>query len=165
MEVKFDVKMTQKIMYNFLMNHTYRSMTGVMGILFGIAAFVIFGMTLGHAETFMSVLYLLFGIWFLLYLPINLYLRSAKQVKSNPVFQKPLHYTINDEGITTEQGDQQAQMKWEDLVKVTETKMSLLIYTGKRYSFVLPKEAMGSRYKDVAALIKKHMPDRKVKMK
>lgn len=165
MEVKFDVKMTQKIMYNFLMNHTYRSMAGVMGILFGVAAFVIFGITLGYAETFMSVLYLLFGIWFLLYLPVNLYLRSGKQVKSNPVFKKPLHYTINDEGITTEQDDQQAQMKWEDLVKVTETKMSLLIYTGKRYSFVLPKEAMGSQYKDVAALIKKHMPDRKVKMK
>ena len=38
MEVKFEVKMTQKVMYNFLMNHTYRSMTGISGVLFGVAA-------------------------------------------------------------------------------------------------------------------------------
>ena len=165
MEVKFDVKMTQKIMFDFMMNHTYKSLTGVMGILFGISAFVIFAVTLGHTESFMSVLYLVFGIWFLLYLPVNLYLRSSKQVKSNPAFKKPLHYTISEVGITTEQGDQKAEMKWEDLLKVTETKLSLLVYTGKRYSFVLPKEAIGAQYEEVTGLIKKHMPAEKVKIK
>ena len=48
MEVKFDVKMTQKIMFDFMMNHTYKSLTGVMGILFGISAFVIFARIADH---------------------------------------------------------------------------------------------------------------------
>ena len=32
MEAKFEVKMTQKVMYNFLLNHTYRSAAGVVDV-------------------------------------------------------------------------------------------------------------------------------------
>ena len=56
--IRFEVKMTQKIMYNFLMNHTYRSLSGIMGILFGIAAFVIMGVTYGDVPSWQSGVYL-----------------------------------------------------------------------------------------------------------
>ena len=51
MEVKFDVKMTQKIMYNFLLSHTYKSFSGVVGVLFGAVALVVFAMTFGKVES------------------------------------------------------------------------------------------------------------------
>ena len=98
MEAKFEVKMTQKVMYNFLLNHTYRSAAGVVGLLFGLSAFVLCIVTFGNVPVWQSILYLLFGIWFFLYLPLNLYLRSKKQVKGNPVFQKPICYVVNDNG-------------------------------------------------------------------
>ena len=47
MEAKVEVKMTPKIMYDFMMYHTYRSFSGIFGIILGIAAFVMFGTTLG----------------------------------------------------------------------------------------------------------------------
>lgn len=165
MEVKFDVKMTQKIMYDFLMNHTYKSFAGVFGLLFGLSAFVVFGMTFGKVDTWQSILYGLFGIWFILYLPVNLYLRSVKQVKLNPTFKKPITYTISGEGISTSQEDKSAQIKWEDMVKVRQTRYSLLVYTGKRYSFVLPRESMGDRYQDAVTLIREHMDPKRVKIK
>lgn len=105
MEVKFDVKMTQKIMYNFLMNHTYKSMAGIAGVLFGIGAFVIMAVTWGNVPEWQSMVYLLFGFWFLLYQPVSLYMKAAKQVKLNPTFQKPVTYIISETGITTMQGD------------------------------------------------------------
>ena len=163
--IRFEVKMTQKIMYNFLMNHTYRSLSGIMGILFGIAAFVIMGVTYGDVPSWQSGVYLLFGVWFLLYLPVSLFTRSAKQVKLNPVFKKPINYVIGDGGITTMQDEKQALIQWEDMLKVTETKMSLLAYTGKRYSFVLPKECMGDQYEAVVKMIRRHMDPGKVKIK
>lgn len=165
MEIKFEVKMTQKVMYNFLMNHTYRSMTGILGVLFGVAAFVLLGVTYGNVPAWQSGAYLLFGVWFLLYLPVSLYTRAAKQVKLNPTFKKPITYIINEEGVTTMQGDQQAVIAWEDMMKVTETKLSLLAYTGKRYSFVLPKECMGGQYQDVVKMIREHMEPQRVKIK
>lgn len=165
MEAKFEVKMTQKIMFHFMMNHTYKSPTGILGILFGLSAFVLFGVTINNAQPWQSILYLLFGIWFILYLPVNLYLRSGKQVKGNPVFKKPITYLVNNEGITTMAADQQSHMKWDSLVKVEESKESLMIYTGKRTSFVWPKESIGNQYDMVIRMIGMYMDANKVKLK
>lgn len=165
MEVKFEVKMTQKIMYDFLMNHTLRSVSGIVGILFGLIALIVFITTLGKVEVTMSIIYFIFGIWFLLYLPVALYLRSAKQVKSNPIFQNPLGYVINDKGIQTIQEKQKARIEWESILKITQTQKSLLVYTGRRYSFVLPLENIGSQYDTLMKLMKRHLPAGKIKIK
>ena len=111
------------------------------------------------------MVYLLFGFWFLLYQPVSLYMKAAKQVKLNPTFQKPVTYIISETGITTMQGDKQAEIAWEDMLKVTETKLSLLAYTGKRYSFVLPKESMGEQYETAVKMIREHMDAGRVKIK
>lgn len=67
MEVKIEVKMTPKIMYDFMMYHTYRSFSGIFGIILGIAAFVMFGTTLGKTDLSYSIVYCLFGVWFIVY--------------------------------------------------------------------------------------------------
>ena len=56
MEAKVEVKMTPKIMYDFMMYHTYRSFSGIFGIILGIAAFVMFGTTLGKTDLSYSCL-------------------------------------------------------------------------------------------------------------
>lgn len=157
MEIKFDVKMTHKIMYNFLLNHTYRSMSGIVGILLGIVALVLYFVTKGKVEPWMSMAYLIFGVWFVLYLPVSLYLRSGKQVKNSPVFKKPITYIMNEEGITTRQDDQEAKIEWGNVQKVTQTGMSLLVYTGRRTAFVLPKESMGDQYKAAVEMLNAHV--------
>lgn len=164
MEVRFEVKMTPKIMYNFMMNHTYRSFSGFLGVLFGIASFVMFGVTLGKTSVSFSILYLLFGVWFVLYLPVNLYMRSNRQVKNSEVFKKPITYVVSDKGIQIIQGEDKADCKWENIRKVSKTGKSLLVYTGQRNAFVLPKEAIGDQYERLAALFLKNMPKGKVKL-
>lgn len=62
MEAKVEVKMTPKIMYDFMMYHTYRSFSGIFGIILGIAAFVMFGTTLGKTDLSYSIVYCLFGV-------------------------------------------------------------------------------------------------------
>lgn len=163
-EVKFEVKMTPQIMYNFMLNHTYKSLTGVLGVIFGIASFAMFGVTFGKTTATFSGLYLLFGIWFVLYLPVNLYVRSKRQVKNNAVFQKPITYVVNDKGIQIIQDKQKADCKWENIVKVCRTGKSLLVYSGKRNAFVLPKEAVGEQYDTLEKLLRKNMPGKKVKL-
>lgn len=165
MEVTFQVTMTPRVMYDFLMNHTYKSPAGILGVVFGAAAFVVLGLTWGSAESWQSMLYGLFGLWFLLYQPVSLYLRAAAQVKTNPVYKNPIAYRMTQEGISTAQGDQIAKMGWMDMEKARETKKSLLLYTGKRSCVVLPKESMGEQYGQAVKLIREHMEPRKVKLK
>lgn len=165
MEIKFNVKMTQKIMYNFLMNHTYRSVAGVVGVLFGLSALVLAGVTYGDVSGTMTILYVVFGIWFLAYTPYTIFIKSVKQVQGNAVFEKPIEYILNEENIIIKQRDQQAEINWNDIVKVRETKLSFLLYTGARYSFVWPKESIGEQKNAIVEMIKSHVDSKKISIK
>lgn len=165
MSAKFEVKMTKKILYDFLMTHTYRSFAGWFSIVIGILGIVMTVTSFGKTSMTMTIVYAAFSLYFLLYQPIALYLKASKQIKLNAMYKAPMHYEVNDEGITTSQNDQVAQIPWEKVLKVTESKYSYLLYTGKIYSFVLPKECMGMQVTIVESLIRKHLAPGKVKIK
>lgn len=165
MSARFDVKMTKKILYDFLMTHTYRSFGGWFSIVIGVLGIVMTITSIGKASMTMTVVYAAFSLYFLLYQPITLYLKAAKQLKLNAMYREPMHYEVNDEGITTSQNEQVAQIPWEKVLKVTESKYSYFLYTGRIYSFVLPKESMGVQAAVVESLIKKHLAPGQVKIK
>ena len=50
MEIKLSVKLTAKEMFNFMMKHTYSSMSGYIGLILSGCAFVGFIMTLTNSE-------------------------------------------------------------------------------------------------------------------
>lgn len=164
MSAKFDVKMTQRILFDFQIFHTYHSFSGIFGIIFGLFTLVLAIVTFGRVSAAMTGCYLLFTIYLLPLQPVMLYFRAAKQVKMNPVFQKTLSYVVNDDGITSSQNENEAHIAWEQILKAEETKHSLLIYTGKRYSYVLPKEDMGDQITIVKGLIRKHLKPEQVKV-
>ncbi len=165
MSAKFDVKMTKRILYDFLMTHTYRSFAGWFSIIIGLAGIVLTVSSVGKAETMMTVVYGLFSVYFLLYQPLALYAKAAKQIKMNPMYRELLHYEVSDKGILSSQNDQQVLIPWENILKVTESKYSFLLYTGKISSFVLPRESMGTQITVVEGLIRKHVASGKVKIK
>lgn len=165
MEVTFQATMTRKAMYDFLMNHTYKSPAGILRAVFGAAVLALLGVTWKSAESWQIMLYGGFGFLYLLYPPINLYLRSAAQVKTNPIYKNPITYTLSQEGVATAQGENRTKVSWTDIVKVRETGKSLLLYTGKSSCAVLPRESMGEKYSQVREVIRENMEPRKVKLK
>lgn len=164
MSAEFEVKMTPKILFDFQLFHTYHSFSGIFSILFGIGTLILAIATFGKVSVSMTAVYLLFTVYLLPLQPVMLYFRAAKQAKLNPVFLKPLVYTVNDEGITSAQEDSEAHINWEQVVKVKETEKSLLVYTGKRYCTILPKESMGSQITVVVGLIRKHLKAEQIKV-
>ena len=48
--------------------------------------------------------------------------------------------------------------------KLCSSKKNVLIYSGKRNAFVLPKEAIGEQYDTLVTLVQKNMPKKKVKL-
>lgn len=164
MKAEFDVRMDRKAMYNFLMYHTYSGFSGFFSTAVGIGILIWFFVTLKDGDLSRSAIYGIFGVLFLVYLPGSLFMKAVQQVKLNPVYKKPLNYTMDEDGITTRQGDQMAEVKWENILKVRETRISLLVYTGKAYCFVLPKKAMGSQLSLVKTLIREKVDPGKVKI-
>ena len=163
MKAEFEIQITTGSMYRFLLYHTYHEMSGRFSIAAGIALLALYGWALS-GESVNSWIYLAFSILFFVYQPWTLYTRAAKQAKLNPVFKKPLGYLVSDDGIVVTQGEESNEAKWETVLKVRETKQSLLVYTSPQRAFVWVKSQMGAQEDVVRKLILAHVGAKKIKL-
>ncbi len=159
MEVEFDVTITCGSLYDYLVSYTYTSMQGLVGAAAG-ALFLV--------EYFLSfqIVFLICGLLILGYLPISLYLK-AKQQSLNPMFKKPLHYKMTEEGVEVSQdGEVQAQ-SWDAFYKAGSTMGSILLYTTKRNAAIFPKRQLQEQdvQTKVMEMISTHMPPKKVSIR
>lgn len=65
---------------------------------FSILIFVVAGVTRGKIEAAYTALYIVFGIVFLVYPPVSLYLRSKRTLAMSEVLRGTLHYEVDEEG-------------------------------------------------------------------
>lgn len=165
MKIEFKVKMKPQYMYNFLINHIYRSFMGAFSILVGIAAI---GMAVysskGGGSTYMLCYVVVAGLA-LVYPPIMLWSRARQQVAQSPVFKNPIAYEVVDEGIHVIHIDQDAFGKWEEIYKIRSTGKSIVVYMDKKRAMIWPKECLGEQYDTVVDLIRIKMPAEKVKIR
>lgn len=156
--VELDVKVSSKELYDYMLRHSYNSASGIIGSCFG-ALLIVFA--------FMTTqwLYLVFGLVMLLYLPWTLSIRSKQQVLSNPSFQQPLHYMLDEQGITISQGEDSVQYLWEEMYKAVSTGKSIIVYTSKINATIFPRKQMGDKSAAVIEMISTHMPPAKVKIR
>ena len=105
MELEFDVKINAKILYDYMLHHTYSSFQGVLGTAVGAL------MIVGFAAT-EYVIWLIGGVVLIAYLPWSLFLKSRQQMVRTPAFQQPLHYKITQEGVEISQGEIKEFQEW-----------------------------------------------------
>lgn len=155
MKEEFDIQMSANILYRYLLYHAYRGLAGLLGTFLGL---VFIGSFLqNHAP-----LYLIFGIVLLAYTPVTLHLQAAKQFQANEALQRPLHYCMDEEGITVSQDEAEQRIAWEDVTKAVSSADSILIYTGKKNASVLPKKQLGERLPAVVQMISTHVEPKRV---
>lgn len=158
MEVEFDVKIDGGVLYDYMLQHTYSSASGLLGT--GVGALMIVAFTMQH-----SVIFLIAGIVILLYLPWTLFLRSRQQALMTPAFKKPLHYRLDEEGITVSQDESVEKQSWEQMYKAVSTSKSIIVYTTRVNASIFPKRDMGDQKAKVIEMISTHMPPDKVRIK
>lgn len=166
MKINFEVKMTTGAMYDFQLYHSYHKINGYLGPVLG-TVFLIYGFSLiGQKEPNDYFIWLFFGILFYLFTPLNLYLKAKTQAMI-PMFKEPLHYQLDEQGITLTQKEESAKYEWKDLYKAVSTKKSIILYTTKNGAFILPKNTKGLKeeYENVLRLIFAGVPSDKVKIK
>ena len=158
MSVEFDVNMTTGKMYDYMLRHTFTSFAGIVGELLGIALIVGF-------FAYGQWLYLLLGIVCVFYQPVALYMRARRQVKTNPVFSKPLHYRLDDSGITVTSGEDSDTLSWDKMYRAVSTSRSVIVYTNRINACIFPKDDMGAKKDDAIKIISTHMDPKKVNIR
>ena len=158
MELEFDVKVNSKVLYDYMLHHTYGSFQGVLGTAVGALMLVGFAVT-------KYMIWLIAGIVLLVYLPWSLFLRSKQQMLNTPVFKEPLHYRMTEQGVEISQGEAKEFQKWEHMYKATSTGKSIILYTSAVNACIFPREDLKGNEVAVIEMISKHMPPKKVKIK
>lgn len=158
MEIEFDVKVTPNILYDYMLQHTYSHLPGLMGTLVGALMLVLFASN-------RQPLVLLIALVILLYLPWTLFLRSRQQAQTTPAFRKPLHYRLTETGIEVSQDGTTEQMAWEDMRKAVSTPKSIVVYTTSVNACIFPRKDLGEAKDKAIEIISTHMPPNKVKIR
>ena len=158
MEIEFDVKITANVLYDYMLRHTYSSLSGIIGSVVGVLMLILFASN-------RQPICLIIGAVILLYLPWTLFIRSRQQALNTPAFKKPLHYRLTDEGIAVSQDDTTEQMGWDGMVKAVSTANSIIVYTTKTNACIFPKKDLGDMKYKVIEIISTHMPAGKVKIR
>ena len=158
MEMEFDVKVTTSVLYDYLLFHTYTSISGMLGTLVGAMMIMAFLST-------RYVIYLIGGVVLIAYLPGALFLRAMQQVQNTPAFKRPLHYRMTDEGVSVSQGESVEQQSWDSCVKAVSTGRSVILYTSRTTASIFPKKDLGDKKEALIQMISTHMPPKKVKIR
>ena len=165
MPIEFDIKITDKDMYRFNMHHAYTGFQGIFATVIGIAVLVVTVLTMNKVDVTYTLLYFLFGIIFLVYTPVNLKLRSKRQILASPALKESLHYKVDEEGIHVMVGEQTADLPWNMIYKVVSTRSNLLIYSSRVNAYVIPLEQLGDQYEPVKSLAETKLESYRRKLK
>lgn len=158
MELEFDVKVTAGALYDYLIYHTYMSLSGMLGTIAGALLLIVFAST-------KYPIYLIAGVVMIAYLPCTLFIRAQQQALNTPAFKQPLHYKMTDEGISVSQGETEETQSWDSCVKAVSTGKSIILYTSRTAASIFPKKDLGDKKDVLIQMISTHMPPKKVKIK
>lgn len=157
-ELCVKVQMNADVLYDYYLYHTYRSAAGIIGTIVGL-------LLISNYVTTKQLLYLIFGIVVILYLPVNLYLTAKKQMLAVEAYKSPLEYRFAQDGLWVSQGETKQGRKWEEQMKAVSTSKSIIIYSSKNVATILPRESLGDDINEVIRYICSHMEPGKVKIR
>lgn len=165
MKIEFDVKLSVKDLYLFNMYQAYKGMQGILSLVLPVVIFICVGYNWENVSRQTSILNIGIGILFLIYIPISLWLRSAKVIKTNEVLSKPLHYEFSPEKIRVTQGEESAEFEWENIYRMVTVRGLVLIYTNRIHAYIISKKQIETEYDALAKLAKSKLEKHRVKMK
>lgn len=163
--MEFDITLTSKDMYRFNMYQMYSGFQGWLSIFLSVFAFVAGGVTYGDVETRKTILYIVFGVIFLIYPPVSLYLRSKHALAASKVLCAPLHYVVDEKGFAVSQNEESAQLPWDGIYKMVATKKNVLVYSNRVNAYIIPRDQLGDNYAELAKLAAAKLEKYRVKMK
>lgn len=165
MKTEFDIQLHTIDMYRYNLYHAYTTASGYLAILFSAVAFATAARKWGEVSLSNTAMCILFGVLLLVYTPVSLYLRSKQQVEGSPVFKNALHYTMDDTGVTTSQGEMSSTLAWDQVYRVVATRHNILVCINPRNAFIIPRAQVVREYDAIREIAQEHLEKYRFKMK
>lgn len=156
--MKFETQLSAKEIFKFSLAYTYMGFSGILAfIMVAIGMYMCaIGVAQGKGASYIGMGIMMIAL-FVVINPIMLYSKAKKQVLTNPVYQKPSVYDIQEDGIHVEIGEESGTIGWERIQKIRHFWGMNVLYTGKQQAFVFPDEAMGEQREEILAFVNDHV--------
>ena len=154
MKYEFDFQMDEKTLSDFYMSYNMSGISGFIWPILGALAIVIAILSGETTPTTYRLLYVVFGLIFIFYIPWDLKRKAKKQIAKNPAYAKPIHYVLDETGITTVQEENSATLEWKHFSKIKRTKRSMILYMRNRNACVIPLEVFGDDLEEACSWLK-----------
>ena len=143
MKYEFDFQMDEKTLTDFYMSYNMGGFSGFVWPIIGVIAIVIAILSKDATPMTYRLLYVIFGLLFIFYIPLDLKKKAKKQLKTNPYYAQPIHYILDEEGVTTSQGENEATVEWKNFRRMKLTKKSMILYMRNRNACVFSLDVFG----------------------
>ncbi len=152
-----DITMTVKNMFAFHMRQQYWGFRGIVVFLLSILMVYLLVINWSYYTT-TQILLLFFGLFlFVVYMPLQLFMRAKRQVLYNEGFETTIHYTVDEEGIKVKQKDNGLSLEWAHIYTYKTTPLTIYVYTSRISAFIFPKKSFGKEGSDfIMEMLKKN---------
>ncbi|MCQ2526204.1 MAG: YcxB family protein [Lachnospiraceae bacterium] len=159
--VETDIKLTVGDLYDYNLRHSYTQISTLLATVIGIA-----GVAVGiYWRQQYWIMMIVIGALLILYMPFTLLVKSSQTITLSPAMKNPVHYLLNEEGITVSQGDQSQTLAWDGVHKAVSTGRSIIIYTSKNSASVFPRKQVGEALPLLIQTISTNLDPKKNKIK
>lgn len=140
MNYRFQSKITAWDCFVSTMRHTYKSVAGVINIVFTAAFIGLAVRFLGTAKPLEASLILIGCFWFPVIIPFATYIRHKNSLKNMP---EDLVLSFDDKGMSVTLDGKREDIPWKKLERIAIEPNMVIIYSDKTHGYMLSNKNMG----------------------
>lgn len=152
-KIKIDMQLNAKDIWLFSMYHSNRGFLLIFNVLFTIVMYYYMIISWNTIDIPRKILFLALANMFLLIQPAMLYLKSAKQARSEAIIAG-LSLEMNDEGIVVSSKGESIDFKWESGFRSRIVPGIIIIYVDAVRGYLLPGRYTKENKEKIVAVLK-----------
>lgn len=152
-KIKIDMQLNAKDIWLFSMYHSNRGFLLVFNVLFTIVMYYYMITSWNKIDTPRKMMFVLLANMFLIIQPAMLYLKSAKQARSEAI-RAGLSLEMNDEGIVVSSKGESIDFKWESGFRSRIVPGIIIIYVDAVRGYLLPDRYTKENKEKIVAVLK-----------
>ena len=152
-KIKIDMQLNAKDIWLFSMYHSNRGFLLIFNVLFTIVMYYYMIISWNTIDIPRKILFLALANMSLLIQPAMLYLKSAKQARSEAI-RAGLSLEMNDEGIVVSSKGESIDFKWESGFRSRIVPGIIIIYVDAVRGYLLPDRYTKENKEKIVAVLK-----------
>lgn len=153
MTMDFELKVSAKDMSKFLLRFNYAKLSGVLGILLGLASLAALVIRWGAWSDNQKIMLVVIAFLFLVFQPFLL-IRKGKAQVARAEEQEPLICHIDEEQIRVTQGEAASACPWSNVRKIVYVKGAVYVFTSAIHVTIITEASCDGRFDELVTFLK-----------